>query len=87
MTRIERLLGLLHNPDYHRRIGAVYALGNHTSQRAIELLLEHLGEFDPADEESKVNRAASEALANIGEPALNPLIEALRDKREQPNDD
>jgi HEAT repeat protein len=87
VTRIKQLLGMLHNPDYHLRAGAVYALRKRTSQRAIELLLDHLGEFDPADEESKVNRAASQALAHIGEPALNPLIDALRQKREQPNDD
>jgi HEAT repeat protein len=86
MTPIERLLGLLHNPDYHKRIGAVYALGNHRSERAIKLLLEHLGEFDPRDEDSKVNRAASVALAHIGEPALNTLIEALREKQGRPDD-
>ena len=86
MTKIERLIGLLHNPDYHLRVRAVNALGKHTSERAIELLIEHLGELDRADEESKVNWAASAALHNIGEPALDRLIEALHEKRDQPND-
>jgi HEAT repeat protein len=78
LTSINRLKGLLHNPDYHNRIGAVAALGKFPGEQAIQLLMEHLVEFDKADEDSKVNWAAAYTLAGMGDAALMTLSNTLQ---------
>jgi HEAT repeat protein len=72
--KLNRLRGFLHNPDYHMRLRGVSSLASLHDPRTIDLLIEILGDFDEKDEESKVNRAASAALAHLGEASVLPLI-------------
>lgn len=76
----------LKNPDYHIRYRAVFTLGKLNDTRAIPILIEALGDFDKADEESKVNRTAGAALIRYGEQARDALITALAAQPDHPHD-
>jgi HEAT repeat protein len=60
-------------PDAAQRREAAVALGLERDERAVKPLIKALG-----DPDETVRQAASEALARIGEPAVRPLINALR---------
>jgi HEAT repeat protein len=81
-----KLITELTAPNYHIRARAASTLGELQAIQSIPALLEALGDFDPADESSRVNMCASDALAAIGAPALEPLITALQEKRLSPHD-
>ena len=72
--KLNRLQGFLHNPDYHRRLRGVRGLARLHDSRAIDLLIEALGDFDEKDEESQVNWAALAALVELGDTAVLPLM-------------
>lgn len=61
------------NPDV-REIAA-QILGKRRDEKAVEPLIELL-----EDEQLKVQKAAQDALSNIGEPALDPLIAYINDQ-------
>jgi bilin biosynthesis protein len=82
----EKLSHDLYHEDYHVRYKAVRALGKISDERAIEPLLEVLGNFDTKDEENKVNNSASDALIRLGEAAIVPLLEALNKNPQHPKD-
>lgn len=79
-TTIEQLIQQIRHPVWRVRRDAVIALGHTKRIESIPALLDALGDFDPHDEDSKVNMAAGNALREIGEPALIPLIEACKSK-------
>jgi len=81
-----KLIAELTAPNYRIRAQAASTLGKLQAIQAIPALLDALADFDPADESSRVNMCASAALAAIGEPALEPLIAALQEKRSHPRD-
>jgi HEAT repeat protein len=76
----------VNHPDYHVRIRTATALGQGGDLRAIPLLIDLLGQFDPRDEASRVEVVASAALVRFGKQALDPLIQALAPQSEHPND-
>ncbi len=80
------MIAQLTHPDYRIRLNAVVVLGHSREPHVIPALLDALREYDPHDESSRVNTCASDALAKIGEPALLPLIAALHERRDHPND-
>lgn len=53
------------------------ALGKTRDPRAVEPLLELIGENDKSDDVSKVNRAAAAALNELGELSVGPMLEQL----------
>jgi HEAT repeat protein len=83
---IDELIAELKDENYRVRYEAAYKLGETGNARAIEPLLKALGDFDRADEDSKVNQAAGDALAMIGEAAILPLIKALDRDEQHPRD-
>jgi HEAT repeat protein len=80
-----KLIAELSAPNYRVRAQAASTLGRLQAIQAIPALVDALGDFDPADESSRVNLGASAALAAIGERALAPLIAALDEKRPPPH--
>jgi HEAT repeat protein len=82
----EKLRRDLYHEDYHVRYEAARTLGKMGDERAIEPLVDILGDFDTLDEECKVNWSASEALIRLGEMAVVPLIEALNKNPDHPKD-
>ncbi|MBN1427713.1 MAG: HEAT repeat domain-containing protein [Anaerolineae bacterium] len=85
-NNIDELIAKLKDKSYRVRREAAYKLGETGDARAIEPLLDTLGEFDSADEDSKVNQAAGDALVMIGEAAIVPLINALKKDVQHPKD-
>jgi HEAT repeat protein len=83
---IAELLVQLTHPNYRTRVDAVVALGHSRDPHTIPALLDALSDFDRQDESGRVNSCASEALAKMGEPALLPLIAALHEHRDHPDD-
>jgi hypothetical protein len=75
---IDTLVAQLRDAHYRVRLRAVRALGKLGDVRLIPQLLIALGEFDPEDEESRVNFSACDALVALGEPALVPLLDELK---------
>ncbi len=71
---VEALIGALRHDDDDVRWKAAIALGEIGDPRAIEPLIMLLG-----DEDRFVKSHAALALGAIGEPAVNPLIRALRE--------
>jgi len=63
------------NPDI--RENAAVTLGKIKDERAVQPLIEML-----PDEEWEIEKAATDALIEIGEPAVEPLIVILRDENE-----
>ncbi len=71
----DTLVPLLHDPDTGVRLRAARSLGKSGDAQAVPALIHALGHHDDL-----VAGEASDALARLGEPALEPLINALRDK-------
>ncbi|HEY3422751.1 MAG TPA: HEAT repeat domain-containing protein [Methanocellaceae archaeon] len=69
---IEPLIKLLRENNKNVKIEAMYALGRAKDSRAIGPLLKVLAD------DAAVNEAASDALVLIGEPAVWPLINAIK---------
>ncbi len=69
---IDPLIKLLRESNKNVKIEAMYALGRAKDSRAIGPLLKVLSE------DASVNEAASDALVLIGEPAVWPLINAIK---------
>ena len=69
---IEPLIKLLREKNKNVKIEAMYALGRAKDSRAIGPILKVLAD------DASVNEAASDALILIGEPAVWPLINALK---------
>src|SRR5687767_7056961 len=61
------------------RKDAATRLGELQAIEAVDALVECLMEFDPEDEESVVNMSAGAALSELGEVALQTLLERLFD--------
>jgi HEAT repeat protein len=83
---VAELIAQVTHPDYRTRVRAVVALGDSRDPHAIPALLDALSEYDRHDGSSRVNTRASDALAKMGEPALLPLIAALHERRDHPDD-
>ena len=75
---VDVLIAKLRDPNPNNRLYAVYALGRISDPKQIEPLIEILGHED-------VGWLAAQALVNIGDTAVAPLLEALfseeRDQR------
>lgn len=69
---LDRFLGILETGSQSNRLCAIAALGKIGSARAVPALIEQL-----ANEAWAVRRAASDALWEIGEPAVPDLIKSL----------
>ena len=71
-----QLLALLDYPQVNVRLGAIEALGDIKSPKAVEPLIKKL----KADKDNEVRWVAALALGDIGDPrAVPPLVEALGD--------
>jgi HEAT repeat protein len=81
--RFRTFITKLKNPDYHIRNRAISSLARLNDPRAIPFLLVALGEFDPKDEESKVNISAGSAILHFGEPVAEILIAALQPRPDE----
>jgi HEAT repeat protein len=84
---VEPLLACLDEKDPSVRCLAATALGQTHDARAVAPLIAHLVELsgkDVTDEENSagvnVHDSLRDALANLGEPAIKPLLECLKDK-------
>jgi len=71
---VEGLIKALKHKDFEVRKNATDALGEIGDVRAIEPLIQAL-----KDKGRGVQKYAAKALGEIGEPAVEPLIEALKD--------
>jgi len=71
---VEIQIDLLKDKDWFRRKDAAITLGEMGDERAISPLITAL-----RDAEWNVREAAQDALAQIGPPAVEPLIKALRE--------
>ena len=71
---IESLTGLLEDDDWNVRMDAVRRLDEIGGVRAVPPLIKMLGSLD-----ENIRQRAVEALVRIGEPTIEPLIEALDD--------
>jgi len=71
---VEIQIDLLKDKDWFRRKDAAITLGEMADERAISPLITAL-----RDAEWNVREAAQDALAQIGPPAVEPLIKALRE--------
>src|SRR5437016_3122928 len=71
---VEIQIDLLKDKDWFRRKDAAITLGEMADERAIGPLITAL-----RDAEWNVREAAQDALAQIGPPAVEPLIKALRE--------
>ena len=71
---VEIQIDLLKDKDWFRRKDAAITLGEMGDERAIKPLITAL-----RDAEWNVREAAQDALAQIGPPAVEPLIKALRE--------
>jgi HEAT repeat protein len=66
---------LLDDDNKWKRVSAARALGGLKDTRAVKALIEALGDYD-----LDVGWAAVKALSRTGEHAVEPLIQALKDK-------
>lgn len=73
---VEPLINLLNDTDWFIRSGAVKALGNIGDDRAVEPLSRIMNNNR---EEWDVCRDASNSLGQLGEAALQPLLQSLQD--------
>ena len=71
---VEIQIDLLKDKDWYRRREAAITLGEMGDERAIPHLIVAL-----RDSEWNVREAAEDALAQIGSPAVEPLLKALRE--------
>jgi HEAT repeat protein len=71
---VEIQIDLLKDKDWYRRREAAITLGEMGDERAIPHLIAAL-----RDSEWNVREAAEDALAQIGSPAVEPLLKALRE--------
>jgi HEAT repeat protein len=71
---VEIQIDLLRDKDWFRRKDAAITLGEMGDERAIAPLIAAL-----RDQEWNVREAAEDSLAQIGSPAVEPLIKALRE--------
>ena len=71
---VEIQIDLLKDRDWFRRKDAAITLGEMGDERAIAPLIMAL-----RDSEWNVREAAQDALAQVGPPAVEPLIRALRE--------
>lgn len=71
---VEIQIDLLRDKDWFRRKDAAITLGEMGDERAIAPLIAVL-----RDQEWNVREAAEDSLAQIGSPAVEPLIKALRE--------
>jgi len=67
---VEILVGKLRDPNPNNRLYALYALGKISDPKEVRPLVEVL-------DSEEIGWLAAGALVNIGEPALQPLLEAL----------
>jgi len=75
---LQALVLQLHQSDYASRCAAADQIGKTRDQRAIPALIQALGDDNPHDEESRVNRHVASALASIGDAAIRPLVQLLQ---------
>ncbi len=71
---VEILVGKLRDPDPNNRLYAIYALGKISDPKMVRPLVEVL-------DSEEIGWLAAKALVNIGQPALQPLLEALFSER------
>ncbi|MEW5819294.1 MAG: HEAT repeat domain-containing protein [Cyanobacteriota bacterium] len=71
-SAVDPLLDMLKDANSGAIASAAYALGELRAHEAIKPLIQILGEDDPV-----IRKNATEALAKIGDPAINALINAL----------
>ncbi len=69
-----------HNATQHARAKVAGALGRLGDARAVESLIACL--MDPEDQAGGVSGGAARALAELGEPALEPLLACLKDDKQ-----
>jgi len=69
---------------YEIRQAVFQALGRMGDPRAVDLLINYLRNESPPYEKNKVYQAAARALVEIGKPAVNPLIAAVKEGRMSP---
>jgi HEAT repeat protein len=74
---VEPLIQALGAENSDTRENAAVTLGKIKDERAVQPLIEML-----TDEEWEIEKAATDALIEIGEPAVEPLIVILRDENE-----
>jgi HEAT repeat protein len=67
---VEILIGKLRDPNPNNRLYAIYALGKISDPKMVRPLIDVL-------DSGEVGWLAAKALVNIGQPALQPLLEAL----------
>lgn len=75
-SAVEPLIKVLNSKDPEIRENAAITLGKIKDERAIDPLIKLL-----TDEEWEVESAATSALVEIGEPAVEPLVFILQDKK------
>ncbi|MCK4324871.1 MAG: HEAT repeat domain-containing protein, partial [Armatimonadetes bacterium] len=69
---VPRLVELLQDGDYKVRMAVAGGLGEIGDDQSVEPLIHSL-----SDTSKNVQRVATEALSNIGEPAVSALLDAL----------
>jgi HEAT repeat protein len=69
----ENLMKKLENEDFNLRIEAVEVLGNMEDDEAFELLIQTFN-----DENPQVRLLAAKTMGEMGKPAVDPLIQALK---------
>jgi len=67
---VDILVGKLRDPNPNNRLYAIYALGKISDPKMVHPLVEAL-------DSAEIGWLAAKALVNIGQPALQPLLEAL----------
>jgi HEAT repeat protein len=72
----DHLLKLIHDKNFNVRCNAIIALGKERNPRAIKPLIDLLKE-----DSSFVREKASKTLVRLGKPAIEPLIQSLKDHR------
>jgi HEAT repeat protein len=75
---VDPLMTVLFGLDHQMKIAAVVILGKIKDPRAIQLLINILGKSYKKD--NQLSKAASQALINIGSPAIKHLVSALGTK-------
>ena len=67
---VEILIGKLRDPNPNNRLYAIYALGKISDPEMVRPLIEVL-------DSEEIGWLAAKALVNVGQPALQPLLESL----------
>ncbi len=67
---VDILIGKLRDPNPNNRLYAIYALGKISDPKMVHPLIDVL-------ENEEIGWLAAKALVNIGQPALQPLLESL----------